>query len=108
MLYDLLIWLDVCSFDCELGSGDSVEGGPEQVPYLSYELSSEANVDLSGIHDLSIVRRCVIMVPIYVHKYIKISLYIYTYIYVYIYIYTHTHTHTYIYTANAGLSGREV
>ena len=96
MLYDLLIWLDVCSFEWELGSGDSVEGGPEQVPYFGYELSSEANVDLYGIHDPCIIRRYIIMVPIYVHKYIKITLYIYI------------HTYIHIYTANAGLSGRAV
>jgi len=91
MLYDLSIWLDVCSFEWELGSGDSVEGGLEQVSYLGYELSSEANADLYGIHDPCIIRRYIIMVPIYVHKYINISLYIYT--------------HTYIQRLTAGMQG---
>ena len=81
MLYDLSIWLDVCRFEWELGSGDSVEGGLEQVSYLGYELSSEANADLYGIHDPCIIRRYVIKVPICVNKYIKISLCIYIHIY---------------------------
>jgi hypothetical protein len=63
MLYDLSIWLDVCSFEWELGSGDSVEGGQELVPYLSYELSSEENFDLCWIHDPCIIRRYTVMVP---------------------------------------------
>ena len=54
--------------------------------YLGYELSSEANADLHRIHDPCIIRRCTVMVPTDVHKYIKISLYIYI------------HTHTYIYS----------
>jgi hypothetical protein len=62
MLYDLSMWLDDCSFEGELGSGDGVEGaftfclkGVEQVPYLGYELSSEANADLYGIRDPALV-----------------------------------------------------
>jgi hypothetical protein len=91
MLYDVLMWLDVCSFECELGSWDGMEGtftcwlkGVEQVPYLGYELSSEANADLYRIHDPCVSRRCTMMVPTYVHRPLKITLC------------THTQTHTHI------------